>query len=120
MHGCAFIRKVNQLNQVWSFSVAKGWSPAGKELTSWLSFVVSNCEFVNFPMVSWVSCGTLLYRFLIFAPLLTLTSLFWIICKNPKSNVDKLKKWHISILYAYFQDKRRNIGIWHINEISIF
>ena len=25
------------------------WSPAGKELTSWLSFVVSNCEFVTFP-----------------------------------------------------------------------
>ena len=24
------------------------WSPAGKGLTSWLSFVVSNCEFVPF------------------------------------------------------------------------
>ena len=23
------------------------WSPAGKGLTSWLSFVVSNCEFVQ-------------------------------------------------------------------------
>ena len=31
------------------------WTPAGKELTSWLSFVVSNCEFVTFPLVSWVS-----------------------------------------------------------------
>ena len=30
------------------------WSPAGKGLTSWLSFVVSNCEFVTFPLVSWV------------------------------------------------------------------
>ena len=29
------------------------WSPAGKGLTSWLSFVVSNCEFVTFP------CGVL-------------------------------------------------------------
>ena len=47
------------------------WSPAGKGLTSWLSFVVYNCEFVTFPLVSWVRCGTLLYRFLIFAPLLT-------------------------------------------------
>ena len=28
------------------------WSPAGKGLTSWLSFVVSNCEFVTFPLVS--------------------------------------------------------------------
>ena len=27
------------------------WSPAGKVLTSWLSFVVSNCEFVTFPLV---------------------------------------------------------------------
>ena len=34
------------------------WSPAGKGLTSWLSFVVSNCEFVIFPLVSWVRCGT--------------------------------------------------------------
>ena len=34
------------------------WSPAGKGLTSWLSFVVSNSEFVTFPLVSWVGCGT--------------------------------------------------------------
>ena len=32
-------------------------SPAGKGLTSWLSFVVSSCEFVTFPVVSWVRCG---------------------------------------------------------------
>ena len=37
------------------------WSPAGKGLTSLLSFVVSNCEFVTFPLVTWVRCGTLLY-----------------------------------------------------------
>ena len=30
------------------------------------------CEFVTFPLVSWVRCGTWLYRFQIFAPLLTL------------------------------------------------
>ena len=29
------------------------------------------CEFVTFPLVFWVRCGTWLYRFLIFAPLLT-------------------------------------------------
>ena len=29
-----------------------------KGLNSWLSFVVSNCEFVTFPLVSWVRCGT--------------------------------------------------------------
>ena len=34
------------------------WSPAGKGLTSLLSFVVSNCEFVTFPLVSWDRCGT--------------------------------------------------------------
>ena len=34
------------------------WSPAGKELTSWLSFVVYNCEFVTFSLVSSVRCGT--------------------------------------------------------------
>ena len=47
-------------------------SPAGKGLTSWLLFVVSICEFVTFPLVYWVRCGTRLYQFLIFAPLLTL------------------------------------------------
>ena len=34
------------------------WSPAGKGLTSRLSFVVSYCEFVAFPLISWVGCGT--------------------------------------------------------------
>ena len=34
------------------------WSPAGIGLTSWLSFVVFNWEFVAFPLVSWVRCGT--------------------------------------------------------------
>ena len=29
---------------------------AGKGLTSWLSFVMSNCEI--FTLVSWVKCGT--------------------------------------------------------------
>ena len=32
------------------------------------------CESVTFPLVSWVSCGTWLYRFPIFVPLLTLTA----------------------------------------------
>ena len=33
------------------------WSPAGKGLTSWPSFVMSNCEVVTFPLVFWVRCG---------------------------------------------------------------
>ena len=28
------------------------WSTAGKGLTSWLSFMASNCEFVTFPLGS--------------------------------------------------------------------
>ena len=39
------------------FTVAL-WSPVVKWLTSWLSFVMSNCEFVTFPLVSW-SCVVL-------------------------------------------------------------
>ena len=34
------------------------WSPAGKGLTSWLSFVMSICKFITFPLVSWVRYGT--------------------------------------------------------------
>ena len=34
------------------------------------------CEFVTFPLVSWVRCGTWLYRFLIFATLLLFLSSF--------------------------------------------
>ena len=30
----------------------------GGGLASWLSFVVSCCGFVAFPLVSWVRCGT--------------------------------------------------------------
>ena len=33
------------------------WSPAGKELTSWLLFVMSNCEVVTFQLVSWLRSG---------------------------------------------------------------
>ena len=34
------------------------WSPAGKGLTPWLSFVVPNREFVAFLLVFWDRCGT--------------------------------------------------------------
>ena len=48
------------------------WSPTGKGLTSRLSFVMSNCEVVTFPLVSWVRCGAWLYRFLIVVLFLSL------------------------------------------------
>ena len=51
------------------------WSPAGKGLTSWLSFAMSNCDVVTFPLVSWVRCGAWLYRLLILALFLPFTSL---------------------------------------------
>ena len=33
------------------------WSTAGKGLTSWLSFVMTYCDVVTFPLVSWPRCG---------------------------------------------------------------
>ena len=33
------------------------WSPPGKGLTSWLSFVISDCDDVTFSLVSWVRHG---------------------------------------------------------------
>ena len=36
------------------------WSPAGKKLTSWLSFVKSNCDVVTFPLVSYPGSGVVL------------------------------------------------------------
>ena len=59
------------------------WTPTGKWLTSWLSFVMSNCDsfyFVTFPFVSWVRCGTWLYRFLIFVFFLILRNGSWVKC----------------------------------------
>ena len=57
---------------LWALSIDALWSPAGKGLTSRLWFVMSNCEVVTFPLVSWVRCGVWLYRFLTFALFLTL------------------------------------------------
>ena len=33
------------------------WSPAGKRLTSWLSFMMSNCDVLAFPLISSFRCG---------------------------------------------------------------
>ena len=54
------------------------WSLAGSGLTSWLSFVMFNCEVDTFPLVSWVRCGAWLYRFLIFALFLTSIGALWV------------------------------------------
>ena len=49
------------------------WSPAEKGLTSWLSFVVSNCEFVTFPFGI---LGQVWYLIVSFLDLCTLTYLY--------------------------------------------
>ena len=51
--------------------IAALWSTAGKGLTSRLLFVVFNFVLSLSHVVSWVWCGTWLYRFLILAPFLT-------------------------------------------------
>ena len=48
------------------------WSPAGKGLASWLSFVVSYCEFVTFPIGI---LGQVLYLIVSTPDLFTLTYL---------------------------------------------
>ena len=48
------------------------WSPAGKELTSWLLLVMFIVFLLLSHVVSWVRFGTRLYRFLIFASFLTM------------------------------------------------
>ena len=60
-HLCNFCIVIVMLSRL---LIAALWSPAGKGLTSWLSFVVLNFVFVSF------SFGILgqVYRFLIFAP----------------------------------------------------
>ena len=77
------------------------WSPAGKVLTSWLSFVVSNCEFVTFPLVSWVRCGAWLYQFLIFAPVLTLIIHVNVSSSDALSALIKLAKANCAFNLSY-------------------
>ena len=52
------------------------------------------CEFVTFPLVSWVRCGTWLYRFLIFAPLLTFSLIiFSVIAFTSQHNGMCVERW---------------------------
>ena len=52
-HSCYFCLVFVMLSFASVFNAL--WSPAGKGLTYWLSFVMSYCEFVTFPLVSRVS-----------------------------------------------------------------
>ena len=49
--------------------IAALWSPAGKGLTSWLLFVMSNCDFVTFPCGILGQVWFLIVLILIFATL---------------------------------------------------
>ena len=50
------------------------WSPAGKGLTSWLSFVMCNCDVVTFPLVSG---GQVLCLIVSIPDLCPLSDLYW-------------------------------------------
>ena len=69
-------------------------------LTSWLLFVMPNCEFVTFPLISWVRCGAWLYRFLIFALFHTFSIVHAAISKNDymRSLEYYRSQWH----FIYF------------------
>ena len=75
------------------------WSPVGKGLTSWLSFVVSNCEVISFPLIAWVRCGT---WFVSIPDLCTITyleclnNISLIIGRNKQHEVSLIKKKLIS------------------------
>ena len=81
------------------------WSPAGKGLTSWLLFLMSNCEVVTFSLVSWVRCGARLHRFLIFAVFLTFRTNHWWYIK--KSDVENLKN---SFFISWTMKFLKNLG----------
>ena len=78
------------------------WSPAEKRLTSWLWFVMPNCDVVTFPLVSWVMCGTWLYRFLIFAPFLTFTHILTFLIENPLFTLILPKNFILKMLSAFY------------------
>ena len=77
------------------------WSSTGKGLTYWLSFVMSNCEVVTFPLVSLVRCGAWLYRFLIFALFLTLFDRWCVLRIGTNSNGQTNFKYIQSILRGW-------------------
>ena len=74
------------------------WSPARKGLTSWLSFVLSNCKVVTFPSVSWVRWGAWLYRSLIIAPFHSLIGKLY---RNELRYINCIIIYLLEYLYLY-------------------
>ena len=97
-------------------------SPAGEGLTSWLLFVVSYCEFVTFPLVSWV----VWYLIVSIPDLCTLTYFgtekyrFWK-CAETMYQMFGNKCRHI--LYKWIQPLTWNIGLnscWVLKLLSMY
>ena len=55
-HACYFCLEFVML--LWAYVYCCLVVTSWEMVTSWLSFVMSNCEFVTFQFVSWVRCGT--------------------------------------------------------------
>ena len=70
--------------------IAALWPPAAKGLTSWLLFVCLIVFLSLSHLVSWVCCGTWLYRFLFFAAFPT----YIIRLNRQKKFKPELTKWH--------------------------
>ena len=64
-----------------------------ERLTSPLSFVVSICKFVTFPLVSWVRWGNWLYWFLIVAPFLLCHTVLSVACRLQFNCCEELISW---------------------------
>ena len=71
------VRGLGSVGKIFATMLLHSWFPLIRYMADLLALVWGvYCEFVTFPLISWVGCGTWLYRFLIFAPLLTMT-LIW-------------------------------------------
>ena len=73
------------------------WSAAGKELTSWLSFVMSDCDVVTFSFVSLVRCGAWLYK------------------RDTNDSVKREPQFILLVVQHYFTafQRRTNSQLWH-------
>ena len=90
--------------------IATLWSSAGKGLTSWLVFVMLNCVFSLYHVVSWVRCGTWLYRYLIFAAFLTLNVAALYVCfAFPFPSLFA----HVRIVHTSHKSFRANVCTWN-------
>ena len=99
------------------------WSSDGKGLASWLWFMISNCEVVTFPFVSWVRCGTWLYRFQIFALFLTWSSstdLQWQVLElRIVEMISSIKKKHVLGFIAFHRPLVTGTGA-QLNSIVLY